>query len=72
MPKPARKKFRSHDPIYWYGILVPPSLRNAQKSFTEAIEDQVPELAGAVVQMRVLEKQIAQVRAQLESESLSL
>jgi hypothetical protein len=60
-----RKKFRSDDPIYWYGILVPPSLRNAQKSFTEGVQTQVPELAGTIVEMRALEQRITQLRAKL-------
>lgn len=65
----ARKKFRSDNPIHWYGILVPPSLRNAQKSFTEGIEGQVPELAGTIVEMRALEQQITELRAKLGSSS---
>jgi hypothetical protein len=63
--KTIRKKFRSDDPIYWYGILVPPSLRTAQKSFTEAIQTEVPDLAGTIVEMRALEQKITQVRAKL-------
>ncbi|KAJ5377723.1 uncharacterized protein N7496_005132 [Penicillium cataractarum] len=63
--KKVRKKFRSDDPIYWYGILVPPSLRTAQKSFTEAIQTQVPDLAGTIVEMRALEQKITQVRGKL-------
>jgi hypothetical protein len=64
-PQKPRKKFRSDDPIYWYGILVPPSLRNAQKSFTEGVQTQVPELAGTIVEMRALEQRITQLRAKL-------
>ncbi|KAJ5668052.1 uncharacterized protein N7477_006622 [Penicillium maclennaniae] len=63
--KKPRKKFRSDDPIYWYGILVPPSLRNTQKSFTEGIQSQVAELAGTIVEMRALEQRITQLRANL-------
>lgn len=63
--KTTPKKFRSDDPIHWYGILVPPSLRTAQKSFTDAIQGQVPELAGAIVEMRVLEERITQLRKEL-------
>lgn len=63
--KSVRKKFHSDDPIYWYGILVPTSLRTAQKSFTEAIQGQVPDLAGTIVEMRALEQKISQVRAKL-------
>ncbi|KAJ5198286.1 uncharacterized protein N7498_007403 [Penicillium cinerascens] len=66
-PKKPHKKFRSDDPIYWYGILVPPSLRSAQKSFTEGVRTQVPALAGTIVEMRALEHKITQLRAKLES-----
>lgn len=64
--KPA-KKFRSDDPINWYGILVPPSLRSAQKSFSAAVQTEVPELAGTIVEMRVLEQKILDMRSKLEA-----
>ncbi|KAF4769001.1 hypothetical protein N7455_008446 [Penicillium solitum] len=67
--KPVSKKFRSADPIHWYGILVPQSLRRAQDSFANAIENQVPDLASTTVEMRALEQQISQLRARLEIES---
>ncbi|RJE24850.1 hypothetical protein PHISCL_02804 [Aspergillus sclerotialis] len=60
-----KKKFRSLDPITWYGILVPASLRSAQKSFTEAVESQLPELACVTVEMRALEKEVERVRQEL-------
>jgi hypothetical protein len=66
--KTVRRKFRSDDPIYWYGILVPPSLRAAQKSFTEGIQTQVPDMAGTIVEMRALEQKITLVRRKLEIE----
>ncbi|KAJ5372208.1 hypothetical protein N7517_004214 [Penicillium concentricum] len=68
-PKPVSKKFRSTDPIHWYGILVPQSLRRAQDSFANAIDNQVPDLASTTVEMRALEQQISQLRARLEPES---
>ncbi|KAJ5531089.1 hypothetical protein N7527_004482 [Penicillium freii] len=68
-PKPVSKKFRSTDPIHWYGILVPQSLRRAQDSFANAIDNQVPDLASTTVEMRALEQRISQLRAQLEIES---
>jgi hypothetical protein len=70
-PKSTRKKFRSSDPIHWYGILVPLSLRNAQTSFTGAVETQVPELAGVVVEMRAVEDEISQLRKKLGVEDRS-
>ncbi|KAJ5192915.1 hypothetical protein N7449_009057 [Penicillium cf. viridicatum] len=68
-PKPVSKKFRSADPIHWYGILVPQSLRRAQDSFANAIDNQVPDLASTTVEMRALEQQISQLRARLDIES---
>ncbi|KAI2764144.1 hypothetical protein DTO012A8_9527 [Penicillium roqueforti] len=68
-PEPAPKKFRSTDPIHWYGILVPQSLRRAQDSFANAIDNQVPDLASTTVEMRALEQQISELRARLEIES---
>lgn len=60
------KKFRSLDPITWYGILVPPSLRSAQKSFAEGIDGQVPALASVVVEMRAMERDVERVRQALD------
>jgi len=59
------KKFRSSDPITWYGILVPPSLRSAQRSFTEAVSEHLPELASVIVAMRAVEKEIKEARSRL-------
>ena len=60
-----KKKFRSLDPITWYGILVPASLRSAQKSFTQAVESQLPELACVTVEMWALEKEVERMRQEL-------
>ncbi|KAJ5780958.1 hypothetical protein N7457_006118 [Penicillium paradoxum] len=68
-PKPRSKSSRSADPIHWYGILVPPSLRRAQDSFAHAIDNQVPDLASTTSRMRALEQRISQLRLQLETES---
>ena len=64
LPK-ARKKFRSLDPITWYGILVPPSLRSSQQYFTEAVANHVPELASVMAEMQAIEKEVDDVRSQL-------
>ncbi|RAH75539.1 uncharacterized protein BO66DRAFT_363465 [Aspergillus aculeatinus CBS 121060] len=66
--KKAKRRFRSSDPIYWYGILLPLSLRSAQKSFTEAVEGRVSELANVVVEMRTVEQQIKKVRSAIGQE----
>ncbi|KAE8416294.1 hypothetical protein BDV36DRAFT_310227 [Aspergillus pseudocaelatus] len=57
-PRSSEKKPRSSDPIRWYGILVPPFLRSAQKSFTEAVGGPLPELASVVVEMQAVEKEV--------------
>ncbi|KAL4862910.1 hypothetical protein BDV12DRAFT_35011 [Aspergillus spectabilis] len=64
-PECVRRRKRILDPIRWYGILVPPSLRNAQKSFTEAIEGSLPKLASIVLEMRAAEKEISRLRGEL-------
>ena len=61
-PSQPRKRFRSSDPLTWYGILVPPSLRSAQKSFTEAVEKQIPALASVVAEMQAVEKEVDRAR----------
>jgi hypothetical protein len=65
---PIRRRPRTLDPIKWFGILVPPSLRNAQKSFTEAVEGSLPELAGIVVEMQAAEKEITELRRRMGRE----
>ncbi|KAL4997635.1 hypothetical protein BDV10DRAFT_89491 [Aspergillus recurvatus] len=65
---PTRRTPRTLDPIRWFGILVPPSLRSAQKSFTEAVEGILPELAGVVVEMQTAEKEISRLRRELGRE----
>ena len=61
-PSQPRQRFRSSDPLTWYGILVPPSLRSAQKSFTEAVEKQIPALASVVAEMQAVEKEVDRAR----------
>ncbi|KAA8645671.1 uncharacterized protein ATNIH1004_007090 [Aspergillus tanneri] len=61
----SSKKPRSSDPIRWYGILVPPFLRSAQKSFTEAVDEALPQLASIIFKMRVIESEIGRLRSEL-------
>ncbi|KKK15894.1 hypothetical protein AOCH_005432 [Aspergillus ochraceoroseus] len=63
--KTVKKRSGASDPIRWYGILVPPSLRSAQKSFTEAVEGYLPELASVTVEMQAAEKEITRLREEL-------
>ncbi|KAL4922208.1 hypothetical protein BDW62DRAFT_79147 [Aspergillus aurantiobrunneus] len=61
----VRRIPRTLDPIRWYGILVPPSLRSAQRSFTELVEGSLPELAGVMVEMQATEKEVSRLRKEL-------
>ncbi|KAL2831209.1 hypothetical protein BDW59DRAFT_158153 [Aspergillus cavernicola] len=63
--KPVKKKLRASDTIRWYGILVPASLRSAQRSFTEAVEGSLCELASVVIEMQATEKEISRLRREL-------
>ncbi|KAB8258184.1 hypothetical protein BDV32DRAFT_126231 [Aspergillus pseudonomiae] len=65
-PRSSGKKPRSSDPIRWYGILVPPFLRSAQKSFTEAVGGPLPELASVIVEMQTVEKEVKRVREKID------
>ncbi|KAJ0422134.1 hypothetical protein BJY00DRAFT_97448 [Aspergillus carlsbadensis] len=64
-PNSKRKSSHASNPIRWFGILVPPSLRNAQKSFIKAIDCTMPELASIVVEMQVAEREIVRLRKEL-------
>jgi coiled-coil domain-containing protein 115 len=60
-PKPKG----SLDPLHWYGLLVPPSLRAAQTSFTKAVEHQIPQLLNVAAEMADLEMEIRRLRTDL-------
>ncbi|PGH10583.1 hypothetical protein AJ79_05406 [Helicocarpus griseus UAMH5409] len=55
------------NPINWFGILVPTTLRSAQQSFCSAVEGPVPALAGVVTEMRETEREVEELRSQLAS-----
>ena len=50
------------DPIRMFGILVPPALRSAQASFTEAVDGPVMRLAEVTGELRALEREIGRTR----------
>ncbi|KAL1640584.1 hypothetical protein SLS58_006779 [Diplodia intermedia] len=58
----ASRKPRVDDPIRWFGILVPPALRNAQGRFIQAVEGPVPKLVDLAAEMRELEIEIGRAR----------
>ncbi|CRG82941.1 hypothetical protein PISL3812_00288 [Talaromyces islandicus] len=66
--KPSKtKRFRSDDPISWYGILVPPSLRSAQTSFTESVNSDIPQLVSTINEIKQIESLIYRLRKDIET-----
>ncbi|KAK5212893.1 hypothetical protein LTR99_002897 [Exophiala xenobiotica] len=55
----------SKDPLRWYGILVPPALRQCQNQFRSMVSSTIPELLNATSAMQSLEAQIWDVRREL-------
>lgn len=64
--KKKKKIFRSDDPISWYGILVPPSLKNAQKSFIEAVDGGIPQIVSVMREMRCVEDAVYELRREID------
>ncbi|KAM3421203.1 hypothetical protein BST61_g1612 [Cercospora zeina] len=60
----AKYQVDLHDPIRWFGILVPPTLRQAQKSFTMAISDSqsLSKAVNSSRRMREVEVEIRKLR----------
>ncbi|KAK5744582.1 hypothetical protein LTR17_001977 [Elasticomyces elasticus] len=52
----------SHDPLRWFGILLPRELRSAQTSFCTVIEGPVETAASAIRGMRETEAKISKLR----------
>lgn len=50
------------DPLRWFGILVPPSLRHAQSQAIQAVEDIVPRLATVSAEMASVEVEVRRAR----------
>lgn len=59
--EPAQAQ-KSADPIRWFGILVPQSLRAAQASFVSSIEGPIPALVNIARNLRSQEIEIGRVR----------
>lgn len=57
--------FEARDPLYWFGILVPQTLRNAQGSFQLAVIRSIPELASTAKEMKETEIEIRRTRKKL-------
>lgn len=64
--KKKKKIFRSDDPISWYGILVPSSLKNAQRSFIEAVDGSIPQTVSVIKEMRCVEEMVYELRKDID------
>ncbi|KAL8688691.1 MAG: hypothetical protein Q9218_005463 [Villophora microphyllina] len=53
------------DPLRWFGILVPPTLRTSQSSFKHAVTEIVPSLANISNEMKELEIEIRRTRKKI-------
>ena len=57
------------DPLTWFGILAPPSLRITKSTFVGIVEQTIPALLNADMAMRRLEEQVWDLRRQLGIEA---
>jgi hypothetical protein len=60
----AHNKVR--DPLHWYGILVPPSLRSSQKSFISAIHNPVMTAANSAQALHRIDMDIRKLRKDIK------
>jgi hypothetical protein len=60
----AHNKVR--DPLHWYGILVPPSLRSSQKSFISAIHNPVIDAANSAQALHRIDMDIRKLRKEIK------
>lgn len=56
------------DPLSWFGVLVPSSLRAAQSDFKQVVEETIPQLASVLAQLKEVERQVLSVRAEAKME----
>ena len=61
----ARPLPSTRDPLNWYGILVPPPLRQAQAFFISGVESSMPGLLNTSAAMYELEIRITKLRTEL-------
>ena len=57
----------SKDPLRWYGLLIPPALRQSQASFGQVVKGLVPRLLNVTRELEVLGARIEETRARKES-----
>ncbi|KAL9584466.1 MAG: hypothetical protein Q9212_002105 [Teloschistes hypoglaucus] len=53
------------DPLRWFGILVPSTLRASQSSFKKAVTERVPSLVNVSSEMKELEVEIRRTRKKI-------
>ncbi|KAL9111916.1 MAG: hypothetical protein Q9227_003766 [Pyrenula ochraceoflavens] len=58
LSKPKTQK----DPIHQFGILIPQTLRDAQKAFISAVTSSVPEVLNREQEMRRIEEEVSRLR----------
>jgi hypothetical protein len=53
------------NPLHWFGVLVPPPLREAQGHFTSAVDQCLARLANSAQQIQQLEIQVGRQRKKI-------
>lgn len=61
----ANSDLKPKDPLKWYGILVPPALRNCQTHFQSAVTGTLPDLLSTISALDGLEREIWRLRRDL-------
>ncbi|KAK0621179.1 hypothetical protein B0T17DRAFT_471023, partial [Bombardia bombarda] len=61
-PKGQQPKPPSSDPLRWFGLLTPSSLRQAQSQAIQAVEDIMPRLLAVSTEMSLLEVEVRRAR----------
>ncbi|KAG0637906.1 hypothetical protein HOY80DRAFT_970267 [Tuber brumale] len=57
-PKEQTPAIDPRDPIRWFGILVPPALRQAQSEFTLSVQTIIPQLTTTISKLALLSSEI--------------
>jgi hypothetical protein len=73
--KPSEETSKPRNPINWYGVLIPPPLREAQKSFIDVVDNSIPNVINITAQLRQLEIDIGRTRKtikKLEKSEISI
>lgn len=64
--QPSKRTSKSSDPVHWYGILVPPALRQSQKSFISIVEGPMLEASHSAQALRRGEVEIRKLRKDIK------